>query len=381
MDEVRRRKPLNESTFFWLTILAILLLLVIYVWHRTLTRKPTKESAPIQVVSAVAQQKDVPIYLSALGLVTPTNSVTVRTMINGTLLNVYFKEGQQVKQGDLLAQIDPRPYEAQLTQYEGQLQRDQALYANALIDLKRYQTLWKQDSVAQQTLQTQQSLVTQYKGAIKVDQGLIQGVKVNLIYTKITAPVDGRVGLRLVDPGNFVQTSDTNGIVILNTLHPITVVFSIPEDNIADVMKKFTAAQGLEVKAFDRQQDELLATGKLLTVDNQIDRTTGTVKLKAQFANTEGLLFPNQFVNIKILVKTLSGATVIPTAAIQFSSSGASAYVLNADQTVRLVPIKVGQTQGQETVVLDGIKPGDQVVTEGTDKLVNGSKVKTQPSK
>lgn len=349
-------------------------------------RNNQKEQAPkpIQVVVAPVEHRDVPVYLSALGGVTPTYSVTVRTQINGILMRVLFREGQLVKAGDLLAEIDSRPYEAQLIQYEGQLARDQALLDNALIDLKRYQTLWKQDSVSQQTLATQESLVRQYQGNVQTDEGLIETTKVNLIYCKITAPVDGRIGLRLVDPGNFVQTSDTGGIAVVNTLDPITVIFTIPEDNIPEVTQKIYAGEKLTTYAYDRQQTTLLATGTVLTIDNQVNPSTGTVRIRAQFNNKDNALFPSQFVNIRLLVKTLWNAIVVPTAAIQFSPKGTFVYVINPNQTVRVDPVIIGVTTGDITTISSGITTGQSVVIEGGDNLTDGAKVTiahVEPSK
>lgn len=367
-------KSFNQSLFFWLSILGVILFFGC-VHQIQLANSKNKLPPGIPVTQAIAKSAQVPVYITALGSVIPTYSVTVRTQINGQLMQVLFREGQMVKKGDLLAVIDERPYLAQLTQYQGELERDTALYKNALIDLKRYQTLWKQNSISQQQYATQQSLVQQYEGAIKVDQGLIQATQVNLIYCRIISPVDGRIGLRLIDPGNFVQTTDTTGIAIINTLNPITVVFTIAEDYIPRVLNQIYTDKTLVVQAFDRQQNKLLATGNLLTIDNQIDTTTGTVKLKAQFANDTNRLFPNQFVNVRLLVKTLQNTTVIPTAALQYTTNGIFVYKLNNDLTVKINPVKVGITFGADTAIHSGVKPGEQVIVEGTDKLVDGSRV------
>jgi multidrug efflux system membrane fusion protein len=358
-------------------IITLTIVVVIVVWYfLTRSKHPDHVVKPVAVVAAVAKNRNVPIYLSALGSVIPQYSVTVRTQINGILMQVPFKEGQMVKKGDLLAQIDSRPYEALLTQYQGDLKRDTALLANAKIDLKRYQTLWKQDSVSQQVLATQISLVEQYEGAIKIDQGLIEGTKVNLIYCRITSPVDGRVGLRLVDPGNIVQTADTNGIAIVNTLNPITVIFTLPEDNVQQIIPQVYANKTMYVDAYDRQQNRLLAKGTLITIDNQINQTTGTVKLRATFTNKDNKLFPNQFVNVKILVQTLSKATLLPTAAIQHSiTTGDFVYVLNKNNTVTVKSVKTGPVSGNDTVIIGGVVPGQSFVVEGADKLRNGSQV------
>ncbi len=372
-----KRLPPHRSSIFWMIALLIVVAIGIYRHIGTLTAtSKNRGSQQAPVVVATVKTQDVPIYLNALGSVTPTYSVTVRTQINGTLMRVLYREGQIVKAGDLLAEIDSRPYLAQLKQFEGQLARDQAQLANAKIDLKRYQTLWKQDSVSQQTLATQQALVNQLEGTVQLDEGQLEATKVSLIYCKITSPIDGRIGLRLVDPGNFVQTSDATGIAVVNTLNPITIVFSIPEDNIPEVMQKTYAGEGLLVHAYDRQQNKLLATGKLLTVDNQIDPTTGTVKLKAQFQNENNALFPSQFVNMRLLVKTLQHVTTVPTAAIQNSAKGKFVYVLNnKEMTVKVTPVVTGETMEDTTIVNSGVTPGESVITAGTDKLTDGAKV------
>ncbi len=369
---------INQRLSFWLGIFAVVIIAGFYHLKASWQNSSANKNQALKVVTSTAKQSDVPVYLNALGSVVPTNSVIVRTQVNGQLINVFFKEGQDVKKGDLLAEVDPKTYQAQVMQYMGQLERDKALLANAQTDLKRYQNLWKQDSVSQQTVETQKSLVAQYKGAIQTDLGLIENAKVQLGYTKIISPIDGRVGLRLVDVGNIVQTSDANGIVVINTLNPITVVFSIPQDDIPDVMENFSPDQGLLTQAYDRQQKRLLATGKLITVDNQINLTTGTVKLKAEFNNNKGILFANQFVNVKLLIKTLFKAVVIPTEAIQYTPSGAIVYVVNNDQTVKSTAIQPGITTGLNTVVQSGIRSGQVVVIEGADKLQDGAHVKVE---
>ncbi len=354
--------------------IALLLLVIYFIWHAN--HKPKVPVKSVAVVVATALKKDVPVYITALGNVTATYTVTLKTQIDGLLMKVLYKEGQLVKKGDLLAEIDQRLLQAQLIQYEGQLVRDQALLDNALIDLKRYQVLWKQDSVSQQTLATQISLVKQYQGTVATDKGLIETTQINLIYCHITSPVDGRIGLRLVDPGNFVQTTDTTGIAVITTLDPITVIFTIPEDNIPDVLPKVYANKKMQVQAYNRQDDTLLATGQLITMDNQINTTTGTVNLRASFDNPQNKLFSNQFVNIKILAHTLHNAITVSTAAIQHGSKGDYVYRLNSDSTVTTQSIKTGITQGDDTVILEGLLPGQQVVTEGTDQLKNGAKVR-----
>lgn len=368
-----RLKKGVPSSAVWIIIPVILLFLFLWL----LLTNPNKGNVvkPLPIVPAPAIARDVPIYLYALGNVTATYTVTVRTQINGQLLQVLFKEGQEVKKGDLLAQVDPRPYEALLTQYEGDLKRDTALLANAMIDLKRYQTLWKQDSISQQTLATQESLVKQYEGAIKIDEGLIAGTKVNLIYCRITSPMDGRIGLRLVDPGNIVQTSDANGIAVVTTHNPITVIFTLPEDSVPQVMPQVYANKQLKAEAYDRQLNNLLDTGVLYSVDNLINTSTGTYRLRAQFDNKEHKLFPNQFVNIKLLVDTLNQATVVPTSAIQHTTTGDFVYVVNKDDTVTVTEVVTGPISGEDTVINKGIVPGQLVVIAGADKLTNGAKI------
>lgn len=278
--------------------------------------KKAKHVKATQVLAAKATTQDVPVYLKALGQVTPLDTVTVITQVNGILKNVYFKEGQMVKKGDLLARIDESPFIALVKEFEGQLERDLAQLKNARVDLNRYEQLWKADSVAKQVLDTQVALVNQLEGTVKADQGLLDNARVNLNFCKITSPIQGRVGLRLIDPGNFVQTSNTTGLFVINTVQPVTVVFTLPEDNIPQVLKKVKAKTKLVAEAFNRTQSNLLSKGTLLTLDNQINPTTGTVKLKAQFDNKDEGLFPNQFVNVQLRIDTLKQAILIPNRAV-----------------------------------------------------------------
>jgi membrane fusion protein, multidrug efflux system len=372
---------------WWMGLLAVGLLAIgVYVLVIKAGAVPSRAAAPglnpvapaVPAVATPARARDMDVYLTGLGSVTPLHTITIRTQVNGQLLSVHFHEGQLVRQGDLLAEIDPRPFQAQLTQFEGQLARDQALLANAKIDLQRYQTLWQQNSIAQQQLATQESLVHQYEGTIKNDQGLIEAVKVQLAYCRITAPISGRVGLRLVDPGNFVQTTDTTGIVVLTQLQPIAVVFTIPEDNIPSVLDKLNAGAHLPVEAYDRAQQRLLSTGSLLTIDNEVDQTTGTVKLKAVFPNTDNHLFPNQFVNARLQLDMKHGATVVPAVAIQRSSRGPFVYVVKPDQTVEARPVTVGVTDGNDVAIDTGLHVDEQVVVDGADRLRDGSHVALQ---
>ena len=332
-------------------------------------------SRTVPVVAKAARKGDMAVYITGLGTVTPVYTVTVRTRVDGQLMEVLFREGQMVERGDVLATIDPRPFEVQLTQAEGQMARDQALLKNAQLDVQRYRVLWEQDSIPKQQLDTQEALVRQYEGAVKTDQGQIDNAKLQLIYCRITAPISGRIGLRLVDPGNIVHAADVNGLFVITQLQPMTVIFPIAEDSLPQVLRKLNSGGQLPVEAYDREQKTRLATGSLLTMDNQIDPTTGTVKLKATFPNKGNELFPSQFVNARLLVEVKHDATLIPSSAIQRGPQGTFVYVVKADRTVGVRAVSVGDIQGGEASIASGLSPGELAVTDGTDRLREGSRV------
>jgi len=367
------------------TIVVIGLMIVLFAYLRHKQPDPAAtmgrggQNGPVAVSVATAASGSIQMRIPALGTVTPLATVTVRTQISGVMQKILFTEGQTVHQGDSLAQIDPRPYEAALQQMQGNLRRDQALLANAKLDLQRYEGLVKEDSVAQQQLDTQRALVDQYKGTIESDEGQVKTANVNLLYTHITAPVTGRVGLRQVDQGNYVTPGDANGIVVINQLQPITVIFSIPEDNVTTLMRRLHDGGPLVVEAFDRGNSTKLADGTLLTVDNEIDVTTGTVKLRAQFANADGLLFPNQFVNIQLLQELLQNQIVIPNAAVRRGAPNGVVstfvYVVNAGSTVKVRPVTLGVVDGERVAITTGLAAGEIVVTEGGDRLRDDAKV------
>lgn len=389
------RRSRRRLTAAALAVVVIGGLLWWHPWNRTPAGKPAAGSAassaggghrgrggpaamanvpqPVQV--AAATRGEMPVVLSALGTVTPLANVTVKTQLSGYLQSVAFKEGQIVRKGDLLAQIDPRPYQVALENAEGTLARDQALLATARLDLKRYRTLLSQDSIASQTVDTQASLVKQYEGTVKTDQAAVDSAKLNLTYARITAPVSGRVGLRQVDPGNYVTPGDTNGIVVITQLQPMSVIFTTSEDNLPQILKQVNAGRKLSVTAYNRNNTIPLETGSLETLDNQIDTSTGTVKLRATFDNKEGLLFPNQFVNTRLLVDVIRDATIVPTSAVLTGSIGQFVYIVKPDNTVTVRKVKVGPVDGERTSIVDGVAVGERVVTDGSDRLREGAKI------
>jgi multidrug efflux system membrane fusion protein len=327
------------------------------------------------VVASAATQGDIDVIVNGLGTVTPLRTVTVRTRVDGELMRVLFQEGELVNAGQLLAEIDPRAFRVQLEQAQGQLARDRALLENARLDLERYKTLFRQDSIAKQQVDTQASLVRQYDGAIRMDTSQVENARLQLAYARITAPISGRLGLRLVDPGNIVRSGDTNGIVVITQLEPISVLYTVPQDLLPAVMKRVQSGAQIGVEVWDREQKAKLADGALASADNQVDPQTGTVKLKAQFGNADRGLFPNQFVNVRMKLDTLHDMVLVPAAAVQRGAQGMFVYVVQADNTVALRPVKLGPADGPRQSIADGLKPGEQVVTDGTDRLRPGSQV------
>lgn len=329
--------------------------------------------SPVQAAEAVRQS--VPQYLSGLGTVTAANTVTLRSRVDGELIALHFTEGQEVKAGQLIAEIDPRPYQVALTQAQGQLAKDQATLANARRDLARYEKLAKTNLVSQQEMDTQRSLVNESLGTIKADEGSVASAQLNLTYSRVTSPISGRVGLKQVDIGNYITSGDTTGIVVITQTHPIDLVFSLPENDISTILTAQKGGQPIPVEAWDRSNKKRLTSGTLLSMDNQIDATTGTVKLKARFVNTDDMLFPNQFVNARLKVNTLQDAIVIPSAALQMGNEGNFVWVVNAENKVSKKLITTGLQDSQKVVVTAGLDAGERVVTDGIDRLTDGAQV------
>jgi multidrug efflux system membrane fusion protein len=339
---------------------------------------PGGMGGPLPVVVRPASKEDVNVYLEGLGTVTPLATVTVRTQINGQLVQVNFAEGQLVNKGDLLAVIDPRPYQAALEQAQGQLMQAQAQLREGQIDLDRYTTLSSQDSISKQQVDAQRALVSQFEGTAKTDQGIVDNAQLNLDYCHITAPSSGRVGLRLVDQGNYVTAGDTSGLVVLTQIKPTTVIFGLPEDNIPAVQKRIASKAAISVDAYDRTGATKVASGILTTIDNTVDPTTGMFKARAVFTNDDEALFPNQFVKIRMLLDVRKGATVVATSAIERGQQGSFVYVVGPDDTVSARTVTLGTTEGERVEVLQGIKLGESVVVDGADRLKDGMAVKPQ---
>jgi len=374
-----RPRHLSRQWLVGLFTLVVLALLLWWFWPGATEAPkrggPWRDGGPVPVRVATVTQGDFPVELKALGTVTAYNTVNVRGRVEGELVKLLFKDGQQVKAGDLLAVIDPRAYEIALQQAQGALQESQAQLRNAELDLARYRGLYAEESIAKQTLDTQQALVNQYRGGIKSLQANVATARLNLEFTQIRAPITGRLGIRQADVGNLVSSGDALPLVVITQTLPIAVMFTLPEAELPAVVQQLRAGETLVVEAWDRSEKLKLADGVLESVDNLIDTATGTVKLKARFANAEEMLFPNQFVNVRLRVKTLHNVTLMPAAALQFGASGTFAYVVDADDKVQLTPISVGASDGQLSVVEQGLTPGDRLVLEGTDRLRSGNQV------
>ncbi|SDU67432.1 MdtA/MuxA family multidrug efflux RND transporter periplasmic adaptor subunit [Pseudomonas mandelii] len=332
-------------------------------------------TGPIPVRVAPAVKGDFPLYYKALGTVTALNTINVRSRVGGELMKISFEEGQMVKAGDLLAEIDPRPYQNALLQAEGTLLQNQAQLKNAQVDVERYRGLFKEDSIAKQTLDTAEALVAQYQGTVKTNQAAVNDAKLNLEFTRIRAPITGRVGLRQLDVGNLVAANDTTALVIITQTQPISVAFTLPENSLDIVLARYRTGAKLPAEAWDRGDTKLQATGVLQSLDNQIDVTTGTLKFKARYENRDQALFPNQFVNVHLLADTLKDVVLAPSAAIQFGTNGTFVYAMDGDKKVAIRQLKVGASDGENTVITEGLAPGDRVVLEGTDRLKEGSEV------
>lgn len=375
-----RSRNLPRQWLIGLLLFAALIILLWWFWPS----KPDSaqmgggrfgDMGPVPVRVATVSQGDFPVELKALGTVTAYNTVNIRSRVDGELVKLLFKDGQQVKAGDLLAVIDPRAYEIALQQAQGALQERQAQLRNAELDLKRYRGLYDEDSIAKQTLDTQEALVNQYRGGLKSLQADVATARLNLDFTQVRAPISGRLGIRQADVGNLLSSGDALPLVVITQTLPIAVMFTLPEAELPAVVQQLRGGENLTVEAWDRSEKLKLAEGELESVDNLIDTATGTIKLKARFANAEELLFPNQFVNVRLRVKTMQDVTLMPSAALQFGATGTFAYVVDADDKVQLTPISIGASDGVVTVVEQGLKPGDRLVQEGTDRLRSGNKV------
>lgn len=376
--------PPERKSHAWVWILLLIALAVggLLYYQRHSGEDPSKARAAgppraVPITTAPVHKGDIGVYVEALGTVTPVYTVTVTSRVQGQIMEVHYKEGQMVRKDDPLLDIDPRPYQASLTQVEGQLAHDQAILAEAKIDLDRYKSAFARNAIAQQQVYDQEQAVLQYEGTVKNDEGMVENAKVNLTYTHITSPIEGRVGLRLVDPGNIVQANSSTALVVVTQLQPITVVFSVAEDYLPQIQQQLKQGHTMEVAALDRTQEKEIAKGSLLTLDNQIDVTTGTVKLKAIFPNADTSLFPNQFVNARLLVETLHDTILVPTAAIQRGAQGAFVYTIKPNNTAQLRPVKPGTTDGNVTVV-DNIEPNAVVAISGFDRLQDGAQVATR---
>ena len=372
-------KPRSGRRFVLISLLVLLGLAAVVWWTRQGGAPQQggggRNAAPMSIVPEVVGTGDIGINLNGLGTVTSLATITVRTQISGYLMRVVFTEGDEVKKGGLLAEIDSRPYEAALAQAKGQLARDEAMLKGAQVDLARYQGLAAQNAVPHQTLDTQVALVAQNQGTVEADKAAVKSAEVNLQYTRILSPIDGRVGLRQVDQGNYVTPGDTNGLVVITQLKPISVLFTVPEDNLPAIANRINSGAVLPVTAFDRSAANKIAEGTLKTFDSQIDPTTGTIKLRAEFPNEDRVLFPNQFVNVRLLLDTHKDVTTISTAGVQRGVPGTFVYLINPDSTVSVRPVQLGVTDGDRVEVVSGLKSGERIVIDGADKLRDGAKI------
>ena len=373
------REPDPGSRRSWWILGGGALLLIGFLLFRILSGRGPKGPAPsgraIPIVAAAARKGDMPVTLTGLGTVTALNTVTVKSRVDGQIVRIVFQEGQFVRQGELLVEIDPRPFQVQLMQAEGQMAKDQATLKNAAMDLERFKSLARQGILSRQQLDAQTTAVNQSEATLKADRAAVESAKLNLAYCHITAPISGKVGLRQVDLGNMVRASDATGLAVIAPVQPISVVFTIPADSVQRVLLQNRKGKPLSVEAFDRDMKTRLASGSVQAIDNQVDAGTGTVRIKAIFSNEDGALFPNQFVNARLRVDTLEGVTIIPTSALQQSPQGTFVYVVKADGTVEMRLVEVQATEGDSTALRGGLAPGELVATDGLEKLKPGAKV------
>ncbi len=385
LSHVARPQSRRKARWLWLVLPALIVAGAWFVLQRQThaqmsVSKRTSATVPVvPVVAALAMRGDVPVYLDGLGSVAAYYTVTARTRVDGQIMKVYFSEGEFVHKNDLLAEIDERPFRVQLEQAEGQMAKDQASLADARLDLERYRTLLSEDAIPKQLLDTQIATVGQFEGAVKADQAAIDNARLQLTYSRITSPIDGVVGLRLVDPGNIVHASDAGGLLVITQVQPITVIFTLPEDSVGPVLEKLRAGARLKVDAYNRDKSRKLASGHLMTTDNEIDQNTGTLKLKAEFENRDNTLFPNQFVNVRLLVETRRSQVIVPTVSIQRGSQGTFVFVISPDGTVAARRVSAGIAEGNNTSIDNGLSVGEMVVTEGAENLQPGSKVAVRP--